>query len=109
MTAKKDTSSLDAIMSLCKRRGFIYQSSEIYGGMNGLWDYGPMGTELKRNIKEQWWKNIVHERSNIVGIDCAIIMHPEVWITSGHVEGFHDPMVDCKECKKRFICATERK
>ena len=93
---------MEKLVSLCKRRGFIYPGSEIYGGINGFWDYGPMGVELKRNIKEQWWKNMVQNRDNCVGVDCAIIMHPDVWKTSGHVDGFHDPMVDCVDCKKRF-------
>ena len=101
---KKEASSysLDAISSLCKRRGFIFQSSEIYGGINGFWDYGPLGCELKRNIREAWWKNIVTGRENVVGLDASIIMHPRVWEASGHVGGFSDPMADCKDCKKRF-------
>jgi len=90
------------LVSLCKRRGFIYPSSEIYGGINGCWDYGPLGVELKRNIKESWWKDIVHSRTNVVGMDASILMHPEVWRASGHVESFYDPMVDCKSCKKRL-------
>jgi glycyl-tRNA synthetase len=94
--------SLDAIASLCKRRGFIFQSSEIYGGINGFWDYGPLGCELRRNIRETWWRNIVQNRENVVGLDASIIMHPRVWEASGHVGGFSDPMVDCKSCKKRF-------
>lgn len=95
-------SSLDAIASLCKRRGFIFQGSEIYGGINGFWDYGPLGTELKRNIRQAWWQDIVTTRENIVGLDAAIIMHPRTWEASGHVEGFTDPMVDCRSCKGRF-------
>jgi len=93
---------MDKIVSLCKRRGFIFQSSEIYGGINGFWDYGPLGVELKRNIKEAWWHDMVTTRDDIVGLDCAIIMNPRVWLASGHLEGFADPMVDCKECKSRF-------
>ena len=89
-------------MSLCKRRGFIYLSSEIYGGQSACWDYGPLGVELKNNIKQLWWKAMVQENENIVGLDASIIMHPRVWEASGHVEGFHDPMVDCKVCKRRF-------
>ncbi|MBN1291076.1 MAG: glycine--tRNA ligase [Candidatus Latescibacteria bacterium] len=93
---------MEKLMSLCKRRGFIYQSSEIYGGQSACWDYGPLGVEVKNNIKQLWWKAMVQENENIEGIDAAIIMHPRVWEASGHVEGFHDPMVDCKECKRRF-------
>ena len=93
---------MEKLMSLCKRRGFIFQSSEIYGGQSACWDYGPLGVEVKNNIKQLWWKAMVHENENIVGLDASIIMHPRVWEASGHVEGFHDPMVDCKECKRRF-------
>ena len=93
---------MEKLMSLCKRRGFIYLSSEIYGGQSACWDFGPLGVEVKNNIKRLWWKAMVQENENIVGIDAAIIMHPRVWEASGHVEGFHDPMVDCKECKRRF-------
>ena len=93
---------MEKLMSLCKRRGFIFQSSEIYGGQSACWDFGPLGVEMKNNIKQLWWKSMVHENENIVGLDAAIIMHPRVWEASGHVEGFHDPMVDCKECKRRF-------
>jgi len=93
---------MDAIASLCKRRGFIFQSSEIYGGINGFWDYGPLGCELKRNIRSAWWENVVQSRENVVGLDASIIMHPGVWEASGHVGGFADPMVDCRACKKRY-------
>lgn len=93
---------MDKIVSLCKRRGFIFQSSEIYGGLGSVWDYGPLGAELKRNVKNLWWKSVVHERMDMVGLDCAILMLPQVWKASGHVDGFSDPLVDCKECKKRF-------
>ncbi len=93
---------MEKLMSLCKRRGFIYQSSEIYGGQSACWDFGPLGVEVKNNIKRLWWKAMVQENDNIVGIDASIIMHPRVWEASGHVEGFNDPMVDCKECKRRF-------
>lgn len=99
---KKKNKVLEALTSLCKRRGFIFQSSEIYGGINGFWDYGPLGVELKRNIKESWWKDVVQSNENVVGLDCSIIMHPKVWEASGHVGGFSDPMVDCKSCKKRY-------
>jgi len=90
---------MEKIVSLCKRRGFIFQSSEIYGGLNGLWDYGPLGVELKRNLKDYWWRVTVHERDDVVGMDGAILMHREVLKASGHVEGFSDPMIDCRTCK----------
>jgi glycyl-tRNA synthetase len=93
---------MDKIVSLCKRRGFIFQNSEIYGGLGSTWDYGPLGVELKRNVKELWWQDIVYNRDDIEGLDAAILMHPQVWVASGHVEGFTDPLVDCKVCKKRF-------
>ena len=93
---------MEKLMSLCKRRGFIFQSSEIYGGQSACWDFGPLGVEVKNNIKQLWWKAMVQENENIEGLDASIIMHPRVWEASGHVEGFHDPMVDCKECKRRF-------
>jgi len=92
---------LDKIVSLTKRRGFVFQSSEIYGGLNGCWDYGPLGVELLLNIKQEWWKTMTY-REDIEGIDAAILMHPRVWEASGHVENFTDPMVDCKNCKSRF-------
>ncbi|MFO7889134.1 MAG: glycine--tRNA ligase [bacterium] len=93
---------MDKIVSLCKRRGFIYQSSEIYGGINACYDYGPLGVELKRNVKEFWWRSMVYENSDIVGLDAAILMHPKVWEASGHVNSFTDPLIDCKRCKERF-------
>ena len=93
---------MEQIVSLAKRRGFIFPSSEIYGGINGFWDYGPLGVELKRNVKDAWWQDIVRTRSDIVGLDCSIIMNPKVWEASGHVSGFNDPMVECKQCKARF-------
>ena len=95
-------SDMSIIEGLCKRRGFIYRSSEIYGGLNGFFDYGPLGVELKNNIKQAWWNDFVHGRDDIVGLDASIIMHPNVWRASGHVAGFSDPMVDCKESKLRF-------
>jgi len=95
-------SLMDKLVALCKRRGFIFQSSEIYGGINGFWDYGPLGVELKRNIKEAWWHDMVTSRDDIVGLETSIIMNPRVWEASGHLEGFTDPMVDCRECKARF-------
>ncbi len=94
--------TLEELVTLCKRRGFIFPSSEIYGGYAGFFDYGPLGAELKKNIKDAWWKAMVHERDDIVGLDSTIIMHPEIWKASGHVDGFNDPMVDCKESKKRY-------
>jgi len=92
---------MEKIVSLCKRRGFVFQSSEIYGGLNGFWDYGPMGVELKRNLKDYWWRRMVHEREDMVGMDGSIIMNRAVWRASGHEETFSDPMVDCKTCKSR--------
>jgi glycyl-tRNA synthetase len=94
--------SMETFVSLCKRRGFVFQGSEIYGGIGGFWDYGPLGVELKNNIKRSWWKNMVQEREDVVGIETAIIMNPRVWEASGHVQTFADPMVDCKQCKRRF-------
>ncbi|MBN2533827.1 MAG: glycine--tRNA ligase [Spirochaetales bacterium] len=94
--------SMDKLISLCKRRGFIFQSSEIYGGLASAWDYGPLGIELKNRIHSYWWKTMTQLHDNIVGIDAAIMMHPRVWEASGHVENFTDPLVDCKECKLRF-------
>ncbi len=105
---------MEKLVSLCKRRGFLFQSSEIYGGLNGFWDYGPLGVELKRNIKEAWWRDMVTghddlttppgapEAYEMTGLDCSIIMHPQVWKCSGHYDLFHDFMVDCKESKKRY-------
>lgn len=93
---------MEKIVSLCKRKGFIFQASEIYGGISNTYDYGPLGVELKRNVKEAWWRRTVTERANVVGLDSAIIQNPKVWETSGHVGGFSDPMKDCKECKSRF-------
>jgi glycyl-tRNA synthetase len=97
-----DTQLMDKLVSLAKRRGFIFQSSEIYGGVGSVWDYGPLGVELKKNLKEQWWRSMVYERDDIEGLDAAILMHPRVWEASGHVEGFTDPLVDCRTCKARF-------
>jgi len=107
MAAKLD---MENLVSLCRRRGFIFQSSEIYGGINGFWDYGPLGVELKKNIKDAWWQDMVRnpppgpdgQEIAMVGLDCSIIMNPKVWEASGHVGGFSDPMVDCKETKKRY-------
>jgi len=94
--------TMEKIVSLCKRRGFIFQSSEIYGGLGSCWDYGPLGVELKKNIKNYWWKKVVQERDDMVGIDASIMMHPQVWVASGHVAGFSDPLVECKDCRQRF-------
>ena len=93
---------MDTLVSLCKRRGFIFQSSEIYGGFGSAWDYGPLGVELKRNVKSDWWRDLVQNREDIVGLDASILMSPQVWIASGHVEKFSDPLVDCKSCQRRF-------
>lgn len=93
---------MDKIVSLAKRRGFVFQSSEIYGGFSATWDYGPLGVELKNNVKKLWWNSIVRSRLDVVGMDSSILMHPDVWVASGHVEGFTDPMVDCLTCKARF-------
>lgn len=93
---------METIVSLCKRRGFVFQGSEIYGGIGGFWDYGPLGVELKNNIKRAWWKAMVQDRDDVVGIDSAIIMNPNAWVASGHVETFTDPLVECKNCHKRF-------
>ena len=93
---------MDKLVSLAKRRGFIFQSSEIYGGTGSVWDYGPLGIELKRNVKDSWWARMVHQRDDVEGVDASILMHPRVWEASGHVEGFTDPLVECKKCKLRF-------
>lgn len=100
MSAKKEQ-LMDKIVSLCKRRGFIFPGSEIYGGLANTWDYGPVGVELKNNVRSVWWKYFVQERKDIVGLDAAILMNPKTWEASGHVAGFSDPLVDCKKCKKR--------
>jgi len=111
MSTSTNAERMEKIVSLCKRRGFIFQSSEIYGGLNGLWDYGPLGVELKRNLKNYWWRVTVHERDDVVGMDGAILTHPEVLKASGHVEGFSDPMIDCRTCKAhlRFDQLIEKK
>ncbi len=100
-TREKTNERMEKIVSLCKRRGFIFQSSEIYGGLNGFWDFGPMGVELKRNLKDFWWRRNVREREDMVGMDGAIIMNRAVWKASGHEATFSDPMVDCRQCKSR--------
>ena len=102
MAEAKTGELMEKIVSLCKRRGFIYQSSEIYGGINGFWDYGPLGAELKRNIKELWWNTMTRWRDDVAGLEATIIMSPQIWKASGHVDTFSDPMIDCKTCKGRF-------
>jgi glycyl-tRNA synthetase len=97
----RDLRSMAELVSLCKRRGFVFQSSEIYGGLGSCWDYGPLGVELKNLVKQKWWKSMTF-RSDVEGIDASILMHPEVWKASGHIDNFSDPLVDCKECKSRF-------
>ena len=94
--------NMEKIVSLCRRRGFIFPSSEIYGGLSSCWDYGPLGVELKRNIKQAWWRAVVQERDDIVGLDASILMHPQTWVASGHLEGFSDPLVECKSCHLRW-------
>ena len=94
--------NLETIVSLSKRRGFIFPSSEIYGGINAVWDYGPLGVELKNNVKRAWWKAMVQDRNDIVGLDAGILMHPQVWVTSGHVGSFSDPLVECPQCHRRY-------
>ncbi|MEE8576266.1 MAG: glycine--tRNA ligase [candidate division Zixibacteria bacterium] len=102
MAKQKGNDLMEKLVSLCKRRGYVFPSSEIYGGLTSCWDYGPLGAELKRNIKTFWWETMTNRRDDIEGLDAAILMHPDVWHTSGHVAGFNDPMVDCKTCKARF-------
>jgi len=102
MAEPKENLQMEKIVSLCKRRGFIFQSSEIYGGLNGFWDYGPLGAELKRNVKELWWNAMTRQRDDVAGLEATIIMSPKIWEASGHVATFSDPMIDCKTCKGRF-------
>jgi len=102
MAEPKENLQMEKIVSLCKRRGFVFQSSEIYGGLNGFWDYGPLGAELKRNVKELWWHAMTRQRDDVAGLEATIIMSPKIWEASGHVATFSDPMVDCKTCKGRF-------
>lgn len=102
MTEPTPAVDMEKLVSLCQRRGFIFQSSDIYGGLNSCWDYGPLGVELKRNIKSAWWRMMVQERDDVVGIDASILMHPQVWEASGHVSGFSDPLVECKQCHLRW-------
>jgi len=100
--AASNETLMEELVGLCKRRGFIFPSSEIYGGYTGFFDYGPLGVELRNNIKQAWWRDFVHRRDDVVGLDSSIIMHPKIWKASGHVDGFSDPMVDCRESKKRY-------
>ncbi|MBI4337368.1 MAG: glycine--tRNA ligase, partial [Chloroflexi bacterium] len=93
---------MDKIVSLCKRRGVIFPSSEVYGGLGSTWDYGPVGVELKRNVKEAWWRDNVYAREDMVGLDAAILMHPRTWEASGHLAGFTDPLSDCLQCRARW-------
>jgi len=99
---QQEENLMEKIVSLAKRRGFIFQSSEIYGGINSIYDYGPLGAELKNNLKKEWWRTMVQLRDDVVGLDSAILMHPKIWEASGHLSGFTDPLVDCRSCKKRF-------
>src|SRR6267154_4777817 len=102
MAEPKENLQMEKIVSLCKRRGFIFQSSEIYGGINGFWDYGPLGAELKRNVKELWWNTMTRQREDVAGLEATIIMSPAIWKASGHLDTFSDPMCDCLLTKKRF-------
>ena len=102
MAGPKENVQMEKIVSLCKRRGFIFQSSEIYGGINGFWDYGPLGAELKRNVKELWWQAMTRQRDDVVGLEATIIMAPAIWKASGHVATFADMMVECPVTNKRY-------
>src|SRR3712207_3190158 len=94
--------TMEKVVALCKGRGFIFQGSEIYGGLANSWDYGPLGVEFKNNVKKSWWKRFIQESPYNIGLDSSILMNKEVWVASGHVGGFSDPLMDCKECKARF-------
>ena len=102
MTNPKNKISMEELTSYAKRRGFVFQASEIYGGLGGFWDLGPYGAELADNIKASWWKEFVYKNANVVGVNTTIIQNPKLWKASGHIDTFVDPMVDCKECKHRF-------
>src|SRR5271170_7122025 len=102
MKKENENNLMEKIVSLCKRRGFVFPGSEIYGGLANSWDYGPLGVELKNNIKNLWWNRFVHRRDDMVGIDAALIMNPMVWEASGHLQNFTDPLVECKKCHSRF-------
>ncbi|MDQ4020225.1 MAG: glycine--tRNA ligase, partial [Actinomycetota bacterium] len=93
---------IETVVSLCKRRGFVFPSGEIYGGTRSAWDYGPLGVELKENVKRQWWRAMVTGREDVVGLDSSVILPRQVWVASGHVQAFHDPLVECQSCHKRF-------
>src|SRR5436853_190108 len=97
---------MEKLVNLCKRRGIVFPASEIYGGLGSVWDYGPLGVELKRNVKEAWWRAMVHMRDDIEGLDAAILMHPRVWEASGHIAEFTDPLVECRNCHRRFRVDT---
>jgi len=99
---EKEPLAMEKLVALCKRRGFIYPSSEIYGGLAGVWDFGPLGVELKNNLKNIWWQMMVQDREDMYGLDADILMNAKVWEASGHVAGFADPMVECEKCHKRF-------
>ncbi|MEG0230114.1 MAG: glycine--tRNA ligase, partial [Oscillospiraceae bacterium] len=98
---KNSEKTMEKIVALCKNRGYVYAGSEIYGGLSNTWDYGPLGVEFKNNIKKAWWKKFVQQNKYNTGLDCAILMNPQVWVASGHVGGFSDPLMDCKDCKTR--------
>src|SRR5512146_3536559 len=100
--ANKPSSTLDSVVSLCKRRGFVFPCGEIYGGTRSAWDYGPLGVELKDNVKRQWWRAMVTSRDDIVGLDSSVILPRQVWVASGHVEAFVDPLIECQSCHRRF-------
>ena len=101
MDSKKRAVTQDKLVALCKNRGFIYPGSEIYGGLANTWDFGPLGVEFKNNVKKAWWQKFVQENTLNTGLDCAILMNPRTWIASGHLGGFSDPLMDCKNCKAR--------
>ena len=103
---KNTEKTMDQIVTLCKGRGFVYPGSEIYGGLSNSWDYGPLGVELKNNVKKAWWKHFIQQSPYNVGLDCAILMNPQVWVASGHVGGFSDPLMDCKDCHTRHRADT---
>ena len=99
---KNTEKTMDKLVALCKNRGFVFAGSEIYGGLANTWDYGPLGVEMKNNIKRAWWKKFVQENPYNVGLDCAILMNPQTWVASGHLGGFSDPLMDCRECHEQF-------
>src|SRR5579859_2844435 len=102
MAIEEQVVTMDKLVALCKRRGFVFGSSELYGGLSGFWDYGPLGVELKQNIKRLWWRSMVRLRDDVVGLESTLIMPKPVWVASGHLEKFSDPLVECPECKRRF-------